>query len=95
MARPPDESTRGAVAATLAPVTPLLEPPTCLFIQTELCREQTLYHWLREHIRNRPRKTVLNYFDQVSESLLVHSCNIVYLYTHLKRPLYPLSTSRC
>ena len=89
MARPPDESTRGTVAATLAPVTPLLlEPPTCLFIQTELCREQTLYHWLREHIRNRPRKTVLNYFDQVSESLLVHS-------SHLKQPLYPLSTSRC
>ena len=73
-ARPPDESTKGAVAAIVAPVTPLLlELPTCLFIQTELCREETLYHWLREHIRNRPRKTVLNYFDQVSGPSQLHS----------------------
>ena len=77
MQRPPDESIKGAVTATMAPVTPLLlEPPSCLFIQTELCREETLYHWLREHIRNRPRKTVLNYFDQVSGSVGLHSINI-------------------
>ena len=66
-ARSPDEVSRGP-RATVAPADPSsLECPTCLFIQTEYCKAQTLYHWLRE---NRPRKTVANYFEQVS----VHVC---------------------
>ena len=70
-ARSPDEVNRGAAAATVAPTAPLpLERPTCLFIQTEYCKAQTLYHWLRENINNRLRKTVANYFEQVS----VHVC---------------------
>lgn len=77
MQRPPNEATKMTVAATAAdPVIPLFpEPPTCLVIQTELCREETLHHWLRKNIRNRHRKTVFNYFSQVS---LIDSHNPMY-----------------
>ena len=67
MLRSPDEANKGAAKVTVASAVPLpLERPTCLFIQTEYCKEQTLYHWLRENINNRPRKKVFNYFEQVS-----------------------------
>ena len=59
-----DEATRITVAATAA--VPFPEPPTCLLILTELCRKKTLRHWLRENVRNRPRKTVFDYFSQVN-----------------------------
>lgn len=64
MQRPPDEATTTILAAAVAP--DISRFPTCLFIPTELCREKTLYHWLRENIRNRPKETVFNYFSQVN-----------------------------
>ena len=81
-ARSPDEANKVA-AATVAPVAPLpLEPPTCLFIQTEYCKAQTLYHWLRENINNRPRKTVANYFEQVSVHVLSSLlCGVLFVET--------------
>ena len=69
LTRSPDGVTKGVGGATVAQ-----ESPTCLFIQTELCREQTLHHWLRENIENRLRKTVFNYFNQVGDNLYVVCC---------------------
>ena len=77
MKRTPDEATKLTVAVTAAAsfIPSFPEPPTCLVIQTELCREETLRHWLGKNIRNRHRKTVFNYFSQVS---LIGSHNPVY-----------------
>ena len=72
MLRSPDEANKGAVKVIVtSAVPPSLERPTCLFIQTEYCKEQTLYHWLRENISNRPRKKVFNYFEQVCAELTI------------------------
>ena len=64
MHRPPDEATKTTLAAAVAP--DISRFPTWLFIETELCREKTLHHWLRENIRNRAKKTVFNYFSQAN-----------------------------
>ena len=75
-ARSPDEANKVA-AATVAPTAPLpLERPTCLFIQIEYCKAQTLYHWLRENINNRSRKIVANYFEQVSGHVCWAHCYV-------------------
>lgn len=66
-ARPPEEAAERRTTAAVVPVISLLpDPPTCLFIQTQLCMEHTLRHWLMDNVRNRLRKNMLNYFDQVS-----------------------------
>jgi len=64
----------------VAPVISLLpDPPTCLFIQTQLCREHTLRHWLMDNIRNRLRKNMLNYFDQIMEAVVyIHEQGLVH-----------------
>ena len=43
----------------------LLDPPMVLMIQTELCEKKTLKNWLSDHIHNRKRRTVVNFFEQV------------------------------
>ena len=47
----------------------LLDPPMVLMIQTELCEKMTLKNWLSGHIRDRKRRTVVNFFEQVLYSL--------------------------
>ena len=53
----------------------LLDPPMVLMIQTELCEKKTLKNWLSDHIHDRKRRTVVNFFEQVqytcSTSVLV------------------------
>ena len=43
----------------------LLDPPMVLMIQTELCEKKTLKSWLSDHIHDRKRRTVVNFFEQV------------------------------
>ena len=84
MLRSPDEANKGAAKVTVASAVPLpLERPTCLFIQTEYCKEQTLYHWLRENIGNRPRKKVFNYFEQVSVDVNSLLCGVLFAETDM------------
>ena len=49
----------------------LLGPPMVLMIQTELCEKKTLKNWLSDHIHDRKRKTVINFFEQVHISNLI------------------------
>ena len=46
-------------------LTQLLDPPMVLMIQTELCEKKTLKSWLSDHINDRKRRTVVNFFEQV------------------------------
>ena len=46
-------------------LTQLLDPPMVLMIQTELCEKKTLKNWLSDHIHNRKKKTVVQFFEQV------------------------------
>ena len=45
------------------------QPPTCLFIQTELCQRDTLRNWLLNHCeeKSRTKKVALDYFEQVTD----------------------------
>ena len=47
-----------------------------LMIQTELCEKKTLKNWLSDHIHDRKRKTVVNFFEQV-HVLLYKVCDDV------------------
>ena len=49
-------------------LTQLLDPPMVLMIQTELCEKKTLKNWLSDHIHDRKRRTVVNFFEQVGLS---------------------------
>ena len=46
-------------------LTDLQNPLMVLMIQTELCEKKTLKNWLSDHIHNRKKKTVVNFFEQV------------------------------
>ena len=48
-------------------LTVLPNPPIVLMIQTELC-EKTLKSWLLDHVNDRRKKTVVNFFEQVCGS---------------------------
>ncbi len=52
--------------AMLQPTLPL-DPPTCLFIQTELCKRGTLHTWLHETCEEESqiKSQVLSFFKQV------------------------------
>jgi hypothetical protein len=52
-------------------LTQLLDPPMVLMIQTELCEKKTLKNWLSDHIHDRKRRTVVNFFEQVHVVLRV------------------------
>ena len=49
----------------------LLDPPMVLVIQTELCEKKTLKNWLSDHIDDRKKRTVVNFFEQVQFSINV------------------------
>ena len=44
------------------------DPPTCLFIQTELCERDTLRNWLNKNCKEKSRNKgqILTFFKQVS-----------------------------
>ena len=44
-------------------------PPVCLCIKTELCDKATLKTWLQNHIRDRKRIEVTNFFTEVCCSI--------------------------
>lgn len=54
------------------------EQTTCLFIQTELCKRDTLRDWLTDHIKNRPRKKVLQFIKQVCNNNNINRDDIIY-----------------
>ncbi|XP_064395053.1 probable helicase with zinc finger domain isoform X3 [Halichondria panicea] len=58
-----------------------LNPPTCLFIQTELCERDTLRTWLGKNCeeKSRTRSQVLSFFKQILEALVyIHQKSIVH-----------------
>ncbi len=58
-------------------------PPTCLFIQTELCKEATLRTWLHETSKkkNRTKIQVLRFFKQVRLLYIIILMHILRLCT--------------
>ena len=84
------EPTRDTASGNSYPRT--LERPTCLFIQMELCKKDTLKHWLEKTLGKRERKVVLSFFHQVQlfnirilsylHTYMYIECNWVYLCCH-------------
>ena len=68
---------------------PPLPPPMCLFIQTELCRRDTLRTWLLSNLRERRKKTVLSYFEQV------HCVKIISVLFYVKRAVFQILAALC
>ena len=62
-------------------LTQLLDPPMVLMIQTELCEKKTLKSWLSDHINDRKRRTVVNFFEQVH---LLITCTM-YMYMYIRK----------
>ncbi|XP_064395058.1 uncharacterized protein LOC135342289 isoform X2 [Halichondria panicea] len=58
-------------AKCLQPSLPL-DPPTCLFIQTELCQRDTLRTWLNKNCeeKSRAKSQVLSFFKQILKALV-------------------------
>ena len=54
-------------------LTQLLDPPMVLMIQTELCEKKTLKNWLLDHIYDRKRRTVVNFFEQVHSYIYMYN----------------------
>ncbi|XP_064395080.1 eukaryotic translation initiation factor 2-alpha kinase-like isoform X2 [Halichondria panicea] len=81
-ADPPSGSSQFKIlkVATLQPTLPL-DPPTCLFIQTELCKRGTLHTWLHETCEeeSRTKSQVLSFFKQILEALVcIHKKGFVH-----------------
>ena len=56
-----------------------MEPPTCLFIQMQLCRKDTLKDWLSSNVANRSRKEAMHFFEQVLDAVqYIHSSGMIH-----------------
>ncbi|KAL5471354.1 hypothetical protein EMCRGX_G029461 [Ephydatia muelleri] len=56
-----------------------MEPPTCLFIQMQLCRKDTLKDWLSSNVANRSGREAMHFFEQVLDAVeYIHNRGMIH-----------------